>query len=80
LTKRTNLSRSLRRYTLRVLKLTEGLGATEAGIGVSEDVSWNELRTAATGQEIVRLVACCKEVLKEKKEVFFSPDFSAWLL
>ena len=42
----------------------EGLGATEAGIRVSEDVDWNELRTA--GQGIMRLVAYCEEVLKEK--------------
>jgi hypothetical protein len=45
--------------------LTEGLGATEDGIRVSEDVDWNELR--AVGQGIMRLVAWCEEVLKEKK-------------
>jgi len=34
---------------------------------VSEGVDWNELREAATGQGIMRLVAGCEEVLKEKK-------------
>ena len=34
-------------------------------IRVSEDVHWNDLRTA--GQGIMRLVACCEEVLKENK-------------
>ena len=32
---------------------------------MSEDVVWNELRAA--GQGVTRLVACCEEVLKEKK-------------
>jgi hypothetical protein len=49
------LSLCLRRDTLRVLKLTEGLGATEAGIRVSEDVDWNELRAAATGHGIMEV-------------------------
>ena len=43
----------------------EGLGATEAGTRVSEDVDWNELRAA--GQGIMRSVAYCEEVLKEKE-------------
>jgi hypothetical protein len=37
------------------------------GIRVSEDVVLRELLTAAIGQGIVRLVACCEEVLKEKR-------------
>ena len=46
---------------MTVLKLTEGLGLTEAGIRVFEDINWNVQRAAATGQGI------CEEILKEKK-------------
>jgi hypothetical protein len=53
--------------------LTEGLGASEAGIGVSEDVDRNQLRAAATGQGIVRLVVWCEEVLKEMVDWRRSP-------
>jgi hypothetical protein len=43
--------------TVTVLKLTEGLGVTEAGIKVSEDNDWNGQRAAATEQGAVRKVA-----------------------
>ena len=42
---------------MAVLKLTEGLGLTEAGIRVFEDINWNGQRAAATGQGI------CEEIL-----------------
>jgi hypothetical protein len=47
--------------------LTEGLGVTEAGIKVSEDNDWNEQRAATAGQGIVRMLACCEAMLKERK-------------
>ena len=47
-----------------VLKLTEWLWLTEAGIWVSEDTDWNKQRVAATGQGIKRMLACCREILK----------------
>jgi hypothetical protein len=40
-----------------VLKLTECLGVTEAGIKVFEDVDWDEQRAATTVTRIVRMVA-----------------------
>jgi len=40
-----------------VLKLTEGLGVTEAGIKGCEDVDWNRQRAATTGQGTVRMLA-----------------------
>ena len=40
--------------TMTVLKMTEVLGLTEAGIKVSEDTDWNRHRTAATGRGITR--------------------------
>jgi hypothetical protein len=44
-----------------VLTLTEGLGLTEAGIRLFDDINWIGQRAAATGQGI------CDEILKEKK-------------
>ena len=38
--------------TMTVLKLTEGLGLTEAGIRVCEDTDWNRERAAAAGRGI----------------------------
>jgi hypothetical protein len=38
-----------------VLKLTEGLGLTEDGIKVFEDIGWKEWRVASTGQGIMRM-------------------------
>jgi hypothetical protein len=34
---------------------------------VVESTDWNKQRVAATGQGITRMLACCKEILKEKK-------------
>ena len=54
--------------TVAVLKLTEGLGLTEDGIKVFEDVGWKERRAASTGQGIVRMRAgWLGGDLKEKK-------------
>jgi hypothetical protein len=39
---------------MTVLKLTERLGLTEAGIKVFEDTDWNEQRATRTGQGIMR--------------------------
>jgi hypothetical protein len=46
------------------LKCSDGLELTEAGIKVSEDS--NEQGAAANRQEIMRVVACYEDVLKEK--------------
>jgi hypothetical protein len=56
------------------LKLVEGLGLTEAAISVFEDSDWNEKGTARTGQGILRMLACCEEILK-KKEMSLSASF-----
>ena len=54
--------------TVAVLKLTEGLGLTEDGIKVFEDVGWKEWRAASTGQGIMRMRAgWLGGDLKEKK-------------
>jgi len=45
--------------------LTEGLGLTEAGIKISEDIDWNDQRVATTGQGIMRVLASYREILKE---------------
>jgi len=39
---------------MTVLKLTEGLGLSEAGIKVYEDTDWNRHRAAADGRGIMR--------------------------
>ena len=44
-----------------------------------EDNDWNEQRATTTGQGIVRMTACCEEILKETKRSV-PPDFSASLL
>ena len=43
--------------TVTVLKLAAGLGLTEDGVKVFEDVGWKERRAASTGQGIVRMRA-----------------------
>jgi hypothetical protein len=48
------------------LKLTEGLGVTETGTKLFEDVDWNEQRGATAGEGIMGMLACYKEILKEK--------------
>ena len=52
-----NLSLSQKERTVKVLKLTERLRLTEAGIKVFEDIDWKEQRAASTGQGTVRMRA-----------------------
>ena len=35
---------------------------------VLEDIDWNEQREAATGQGIMKILACCEEILKERTD------------
>ena len=42
---------------MTVMKLTERLGLTEAGITVGVDTDWNKQRAAATRQGITRTLA-----------------------
>jgi hypothetical protein len=53
--------------TMMVLKFNEGLGLIEAGITEFKDIDWNEQGGAATRQGIMRMPACCKEILKEER-------------
>jgi shikimate kinase len=39
----------------------------EEEVRVVESTDWNKQRVAATGQGITRMLACRKEILKEKK-------------
>jgi hypothetical protein len=64
-----------REWTMTVWKLAEWLGLTVAGIRVSEENEWTEQRAATNGQGIVRMTACCEEILKVKKRCV-SPHFS----
>jgi hypothetical protein len=50
-----------------VLKLTEGLGISEAGINVFEDIDLNEQQAAATRQGIMTMLAHYDKILKEKQ-------------
>ena len=54
--------------TVMELKLTDGLGLVKGGIKVFEDIGLNKKRVATTRQGIMRLLTCCEEILKEKKE------------
>jgi hypothetical protein len=54
--------------TMMDLKLTEWLGLIEGGIKVFEDIALNKKGLATTRQGIMRLLACCEEILKEKKK------------
>ena len=65
--------------TVTVSKLSEGLGLIEGGVEVSEDIGWNEQGAAATGQGIMRMLACCKQILKEKKRPL-SDRLQCWFL
>jgi hypothetical protein len=53
--------------TMTVLKLVEGLGLTVAGISMFGDNDWNKKGTVKTGQGILRMLAYCEEILKEKE-------------
>jgi hypothetical protein len=59
---------------MTVLKLVEGLGLTVAGISMFGDHDWNKKGTVRTGQGILRMLASCEEILKEK-EMFLSVRF-----
>jgi hypothetical protein len=50
-----------------VLRLAKGLGLTEDLIRVSEHGDGNEERAATTEREMVRVLACCEEVMERKK-------------
>jgi hypothetical protein len=52
--------------TMTVFMLTEGSGPTEAGISVLDDIDLHE-QWATTSQGIMRMLACCEEILKEKR-------------
>jgi hypothetical protein len=65
--------------TVTVSKLSEGLGLIEGGVEVSEDIDWNEQGAAATGQGLVRMLACCEQILKEKKRPL-SDRLQCWFL
>jgi hypothetical protein len=52
---------------MTVLKLTEGLGLTEAAMKMFEDIGSHDQRAAAARRGIVRMFACYEEILKEKK-------------
>jgi len=51
-------------WVMKILKLTEGLVLMEDGIQVFEDIDWNEQWAAASGQGIMRFLACYEEILK----------------
>jgi len=53
--------------TVTVVKLTDGLGLTEAGVNVFEDVGWKEQQAAPTGQGIVRMLCWLGSDMQEKK-------------
>jgi hypothetical protein len=55
--------------TMTVLKLTAGLGVTEAGIRVFEDTDRKELRASTTGHGTRGLLVGCEEVLKKKRSL-----------
>jgi len=58
-----------------VLKLPEGLGGTEAGIKVFEDVNWIGQRAATTVTRNCES-ACLLCSSQAEGKVFVSPDFS----
>ena len=60
--------------TTTVLKSTDGLGLTEAGVKVLEDVRWNEQRATSTGQGTVTMRAywLAGEWSSGEEEVFVS--------
>lgn len=54
--------------TMRVSKFIEGYELVEADIRVLEYTDWNEQRVTATRQEIIKILACCGEILKERTD------------
>ena len=55
--------------TMMVLKFTEGLGLIEAGVTEFKDIDWNGQGAATTGEGIMRMPACCQEILKEERSL-----------
>jgi uncharacterized metal-binding protein len=47
-------------------KLTEGLRVTEIGIKALQDADIKEQQTQKLGKELMRMLACYEEILKEK--------------
>jgi GTP-sensing pleiotropic transcriptional regulator CodY len=58
--------------TRTVVKLTEGLSLIAVLIKVFDDIDWKEYRLTKTILGIIRMLACCEDMLKEKKSI--SPD------
>lgn len=58
---------------MRVSKFTEGYELAEAGIRVLEDTEWNEQQVAATRQGIMKILAYCEEILKERTDSVSCP-------
>jgi len=56
--------------------LTDGLGLTEAGVNVFEDVGWKEQQAASTGQGIVRMCVGWEVICRRRRDLC-QPDFSA---
>jgi hypothetical protein len=55
-----------RERTMTLLNVTE-VPELKVGIKVSEDIDSHKQRVATTRQGLMRLLACCEEILKEKK-------------
>jgi len=66
LEKAEDLEPEPKEWAIMVVKLGEGLGMTAAGIEVFEGADWNK-QVETTGQGIVKMLACCKELLKEEE-------------
>ena len=58
--------RELKDRAMAVLKFTEQLRPIGTGINVFEGTDSNEQCTETAGKVIVRILACCGEILKEK--------------
>jgi len=51
------------------LKSIEGLGLTEYGNKMSEDIDSKDQREATTTQGTTRVLLCCDEILMERKNL-----------
>jgi hypothetical protein len=54
---------------MTVSKLTEGLGLIEGGIRPFGDIDRNEHILTKDRLGILRMLACCEDILEEKKSV-----------
>ena len=52
---------------MTVLKLTEWLGLTGAGIKIFGDIDWKKQGAAATGQGVMRMLVCDVKIREEKE-------------